>query len=135
MKELIPSKPLGVWPASLPLEIALEIDDLDTILERHGLTWRDWEVLTEAPAFRADLARMRKEIRDNGLSFREKARVQAECYLKELHKIVMNEDGDATASTRLDAIKSVVKWGNLEPKDDKGGSGATGNQFNIQINL
>ena len=52
-------------------------------------------------------------VRKNGVTFRAKARLQAEEYLAVVDRIVTNDL--INPSTRLDAIKSMVKWGELEP--------------------
>jgi len=47
-----------------------------------------------------------------------------------LDDIVNNRE--VAASTRLDGIKQLVKWGDLEPRDKKdGGDNAT----NVQVNI
>jgi len=66
------------------------------------------------------------------IAIREPESIQAESYLVNLDEMV--HDGDVPASTRLEAIKSVVKWGRLEPKEDKG-QDSGGNTINLQINF
>ncbi len=101
--ELTPSTVVNIWTPTLVLEVALGIDSMETILEKHGITWAAWHHIEAIPAFRIELSHQLKELRENGLGFQAKARVQAESYLTELHRIVQNTAGDATAAQRLDA--------------------------------
>lgn len=57
----------------------------------------------------------------------------AESYLEQVNEMVENRELGATI--RLDAIKSVVKWGGLEPQTSKDANQSPQPQFNIQINL
>lgn len=123
---------LSPWPPRLPFDLALGIDGIDILSQRYDLTRSEIEAFSLVPSFRMEVDKHLREIRENGVSFKEKAKVQAEEYLMKLHDIVV--DPDAPASVRLDGIKSVVKWAGYEPKETKEGQ-AQQPQFNIQINL
>lgn len=120
------------WPPKLVIDLALGLDHLDDILAAHGLTRPQYDRLTEIPTFRRELASTMRDLRENGVPFARKAAIQAESYLVNLDEMV--HDLDVPASTRLEAIKSVVKWGKLEPKEDKG-QDSGGNTINLQINF
>lgn len=105
------------WDPRLVVDLALEIDAIPTILERYGLTEDAFNALSEVPAFRRELALTMREVREEGLSFASKARVQAETYLEELDRMVYAPD--TPAGVRLDCIKSVVTWGRLLPQEAK----------------
>ena len=120
------------WDPRLTLDLAIGVDDLDTILERYALTKGQFNNLSDLPAFKRDLAEVMRDVREKGVPFKTKAKIQAEVYLELIDKMVFDEN--VPAGVRLDAIKSVVKWGDLEPtnlKDD----GAISNAVNIQINF
>jgi len=121
------------WDPRLVVDLALAIDPLEAILERFALDASHYERLLQIPAFRRDLAMTMRELREDGVTFAKKAAVQAESYLLDVDELVQNKA--VAASTRLDAIKSVVKWGNLE--GDKTGKGVEnqGVQVNLQINF
>ena len=74
-----------------------------------------------------------RDIRENGLSFVAKAKVQAETYLSVLDALV--HDPNVAPSTRLDAIKSAVTWGRLLPKEEKSGGITSASQININISF
>jgi len=119
------------WHPRITFDIALG-EDRQILCDRYNLQLDELETLYYIAAFRREIADHAKSIREEGVTFRQKAKVQAEMYLEVLDDIVNN--ADVSAATRLDAIKSVVKWGDLEPKVDKAAQTSMP-QFNIQINL
>jgi len=121
------------WDPRLILDLALGVEDLDTVLPRYNLTPDDYETLAHSPIFRRELALTIRDVRENGLPFKAKARVQAEAYLEVLDELVYS-DG-TPASTRLEAIKSTVAWGGLIPKESKEDSQTNATQINVSINF
>lgn len=119
------------WDPRLVMDLAIGVDGLDDILLRYGLTQEDYDALTTVPTFRRELSTTLRELRENGVTFIKKAKIQAESYLVDLDDMV--QDKNVPAATRLDAIKSIVKWGGLEPKDTKTEQ-AQGVTVNLQIN-
>lgn len=120
------------WPALLPFEIALGIEDTPTILDRHELSWAEWDLIQNNASFRKELINAHKEVAESGISFRRKAAIQAEMYLAELDSVMFAVD--TAPSTKLEIFKTLVKCGDLEPVH-KGESAPVGNAFNIQINF
>ena len=121
------------WDPRLILDLALGIEDTRDILTRYGLTDNDYIALCGSRTFRQELAVTIRDIHENGLPFRAKARIQAEAYLEVINDLVYNETTPAT--TKLEAIRSTVRWANLEPKEDKSESGNTQAQINVSINF
>lgn len=119
------------WPAMLPFELALGIHSLEDILEGHGLSHFDWEMIEDNPLFKREVAAAMLEVAETGMSFKRKAAVQAETYLKDMDDLMASID--TAPSTKLEIFKTLVKCGDLEPKGEKQGSLA--GQFNIQINF
>jgi len=117
MPQSLRSSKTSPWDPRLVVDLALEIDDIPAILERYDLTEDALNTLSEVPAFRRELAMTMREVREDGLSFASKARVQAETYLEELDRMVYAPD--TPAGVRLDCIKSVVTWGRLLPQEEK----------------
>lgn len=121
------------WDPRLILDLAIAVEDTEAILARYDLSEYDYNNLLKTTSFRRDLAMTMREVRENGLSFRHKARVQAESYLEVLDSLVYS---DSTPSgVRLDGIKQAVAWGDLVPKETKGDGGQSQNPINIQINF
>jgi hypothetical protein len=120
------------WPNRLAFDIALG-DDPEEARLHYELSEDEFLRIIHHPAFRKEVADHARDIRENGISFKSKARLFAETYLAEVDEIVGNREIGATI--RLDAIKSVVKWAGLEPQATKNAEASTQPQFNIQINL
>jgi len=119
------------WNPRLAFDVALG-EDPHVLCERYALTPDALDALFCTTAFRREVADHQKQIREDGVTFRQKAKVQAEMYLEVLDQLV--NDMDVSPATRLDAIKSTIKWADLEPKVDKAAQSSMP-QFNIQINL
>ena len=120
------------WPARLSFDVALGIESLEDILTRHGLDDMAWAVICENPLFIREVVEHRKRLSEDGVTFKAKAKVQAEVYLQTLDELV--NDATIDPKVRLEAIKSVVKWAGLEPKPAEG-SGGVGNAIQVNINL
>lgn len=133
--ELLPTiQPDSVnkWDPRLILDIATGVDDMEEIFVRYGLTELTYLALSKTELFRRELAMAIRDARENGVPFASKARVQAESYLQILDDLVY--DKATPASTRLEAIRSIVKWGRLEV--EKGSvSDENKTQVNVQINF
>lgn len=123
----------NLWDPRLVLDLAVGVDSLEDILIRYDLSEREFELLNQVQAFRRELALTIRDVRENGVPFTSKARVQAESYLEVVDNMVL--DSETPASVRLDAIKSIVKWGKLEPKDDKASDTTNATQINVNISF
>ncbi len=125
-------KNVNPWPPQLIMDLALAIDDQDTILQRHELSEANLAHLYNQPAFRRDVAVLTRELHESGVTFSSRAAVQAEAYLQTMDDIIMNPD--TPASTRVDIFKTLTKYGKLEPIPDKVDD-SNGTKINVQINL
>lgn len=104
------------WHPKLPFDIAMGLS-AETVCIAYEITQEELNRLFHTQAFRRDVSKHEQEIRENGISFRSKAKIQAEMYLEELHELIL--DAQTPASIRLNAIQSIVKWAGLEPKEEK----------------
>jgi len=127
-----PPKSTNLYDPRMILDLAIGLEDLTVILPRYNLSEAEFNILSETPVFRRELAMAMREARENGLPFANKAKFQAESYLEVLDELVYS--AETPASVRLEAIRSTVKWARLEV--EKGTEG-TGNapQINVQINF
>ena len=111
----------------MAVELALHMDDAESIFASYHYTPDQAAELLESPAFVALLERVTKEVREQGLSFRMKARAIAEDLLP--HAYEMATDASCSAAVRADLIKWASKVGDLDPKptkdDSKTGGGLT----------
>jgi hypothetical protein len=125
-------QPINKWDPRLLMDLAIGVEDLPSILARYDLTEKGLNSLLDHPVFRRELAVMTRDVQENGATFRAKAKIQAESYLPVLDHIVNDES--VPTGIRLDAIKSAVRWGDLEPREVKGQENNAA-QVNIQINF
>lgn len=112
----------------LAVELALALDDADAIFARYGYTQDQALALARSDAFVTILERIAREVKASGLSFRTKARMQAEELLGSSFE--MATDPTCSSAVRATLIQWTAKMGGLEPKekgdDGKGqGSGLT----------
>ena len=125
------------WSDRLALDIALCLegsgDTMPEILQRHGATPDNLLTFTKDSLFQNKITNYRDEITNNGLSFKLKAKTQAEELLMVSWQLIHSPD--VSASVKADLIKSTVKWAGLEPKgDEKVSQGGQGG-VTITINL
>jgi hypothetical protein len=126
------SIPNSAWDTKLIFDLALGIDDIEDILERHQIERSHLDLLYDNRMFRSEVAGLRMELQKDGVSLRTKARLQAESYLMKLDDMI--HDISTTPSVKLDCIKQICKLGDVEPKKDSGGV-VSGEGFNLQINI
>ena len=98
---------------------------------RHRIDADDLLAFNRDPVFLKRVETYRDEVREKGITFRLKARAQAEELLTTSWTLIHNPD--VSAAVKADLIKSTVKWAGLETKGDvaEGGSGGV----SITINL
>jgi hypothetical protein len=120
------------WPPRLVLDLALGLDDVETILTRHDIPVHTYNQLLQLPLFRRELVVAQKELQENGVSFKRKAALQAEMYLEDMDQVM--KDDKTPPSVKKDIFIHMAKLGELEP-EKKGDGTNSGPAFNIQINL
>ena len=102
------------------------------LLKRHSMTQEQLSEIVRDSQFRRKVDSYRDDIRDNGVTFRNKARVMGEELLSTIWQMI--HDDSTSAPVRADLIKSIVKWADLEPKREFEGVGA-GNGVAVVINF
>jgi len=125
------------WSDRLAMDVALMLENsgesIDEVMARHNITIDDMGRFNTDKVFLKKVEELRGEIRANGMTFKLKARAQAEELLTTSWTLIHSPD--VSAAVKADLIKSTVKWGGLEPKPtdsmDGGGSGGV----SITINL
>jgi hypothetical protein len=124
------------WSDRLAFDIALRLEgsgeDLNEIIQRHRINASDLFTFNTDPIFLKKVESYRNDIRDKGMTFRLKARAQAEELLTTSWLLIHSPD--VSPAVKADLIKSTVKWGGLEPKNDVAETGG-GNSVRITINL
>jgi hypothetical protein len=106
-------------------------EPIDEILARHEVSVDDMTRFNKDPLFVKKVGQLRADVRERGMTFRLKARMQAEELLLTSWKLI--HDFNTSAAVKADLIKSTVRWAGLEVKDAIGGDTASG--VSITINL
>jgi len=123
------------WTDRLAFDIALALEgsgeSVDEIKQRHGVSAAALLVFNKDPVFLKRVMNYRDDIRENGLTFKIKARSQAEELLTTSWGLIHSPD--VSAAVKADLIKSTVKWAGLEVKADEAVAGVGGVKININF--
>lgn len=118
------------FPPMLPIELALKIASPADICGHYGITREQFTAIIAHPVFVKAYQEAVESLKVDGMSFKVKARMQAEGFLATSFAMVTNP---ATSdAVRADLIKNTVRWAGYDAKAAEVGGG---NAFNIQINL
>ena len=110
------------WPSRLSFDLAMG-DSAEAVMERYAIGPSQMQYLFLNPAFQLELQNHKERILAEGISFKTKAKLQAEDYLTDIDELI--HDPETSPAVRLDAIKSVVTWaGYGEKKSDSVGGGS-----------
>lgn len=124
------------WSDRLAFDIALTLEGsgetLQEVMTRHKIGANEILVFNADPVFLKKVEHYREEVREKGLTFKLKARAQAEELLTTSWMLI--HDPAVSPAVKADLIKSTVKWGGLEPKNVETDTGAGGG-VRITINL
>lgn len=125
-----------VWPPTLPIELALKTADPDVIRQEYGYSPEDWAMLPQNPVFLKDLAAACELMRQEGMSFKMKAKLIAEDNLAEVFRLTRDPACPPAVKGKL--IELTARWAGFDPRTngEEGSGGALqANTLNIQINL
>ena len=107
------------WSDRLAFDVALTLEGsgepLSDVLQRHNITTQEILTFNADPVFLRKVENFRTEVREKGITFRLKARSQAEELLTTSWLLI--HDPVVSPAVKADLIKSTVKWAGLEPKD------------------
>jgi hypothetical protein len=124
------------WNDRLAFDVALTLENsgetLQEVMSRHNISANDVLAFNADPVFLKKVEGYRTEIREKGLTFKLKARAQAEELLTTSWLLI--HDPAVSPAVKADLIKSTVKWAGLEPKNDVAVEGGGGG-VKITINL
>lgn len=127
---------LTKWTDRLAFDVALCLEgsgeSLDEIKNRHRIDANDLLTFNQDRVFLKRVEIYREEVREKGLTFRLKARAQAEELLTTSYMLI--HDPAVSPAVKADLIKSTVKWAGLEPKNNED-TGASVGGVKIMINL
>lgn len=127
-----------IWPPTLPIELALKTASPRELQIEYGYTDAEWQRLPENPVFMRDLAGACELVRQEGMSFKLKAKLIAEENLKQVWKMVHAPHADVPPAVKGKLIELTARWAGFDPKTLAEGGAAgpvAANTLNIQINL
>lgn len=130
-----------VWPPTLPIELALKTATPEQLRVEYGYTDAEWAALPRNQVFLKDLAGACELVRQEGMSFKLKAKLIAEENLKQVWKMIhdTNPATQAPAAVRGKLIELTARWAGFDPRtngeDGNGGGALQANTLQIQINL
>ena len=107
----------GMWPPRLSFDVALGIEDEETIRGRYGYTEKEFNNILTQPSFRKELATHYSVLRETGATFAVKAKLIAEEKLEDMYQIISNPLIDP--KVRMETWKAVTKAAGLEESKDK----------------
>lgn len=123
------------WSDRLAFDVALTLEGsgepLADVLQRHKITSSEILEFNADPVFLKKVDHFRTEVREKGITFKLKARAQAEELLTTSWLLI--HDPAVSPAVKADLIKSTVKWAGLEPKDTP--QEQAGGGVKITINL
>ncbi len=117
----------------LAYELALRMEPVEDTFQRYGYTAEAAASLLESPEFRALCDRVGDDVQKNGLSFKAKAKAQAEELLA--HSFDMATDPLVSSAVRADLIKWTARVAGLEPKGDKDNEKNAGGGLTLNISF
>ena len=111
--------------------IALGMEDELIVASRHGFSIEQYEQLAVQKWFQLQIAVKRSEFEKNGVTFKAKATWMAADLLDQVYLSAASQD--ASLGQKHEVLKTLIKAGGLEPKEEK--SQNTGPTFTLSIDL
>lgn len=111
--------------------LALGMEDELVVAARHKLSVEQYYELAKQPWFQVQVATKRAEFEKAGVTFRAKAAWMAGDLLDQVYLQVAGTD--STLTQKHEVLKTLIKAGGLEPKDEK--EKPPGPTFSISIDL
>lgn len=125
---------MNLAPTSLPdrfyIDLAIGVSPFEHICRTYGLDPEDIHPLEADPQFNQRLLLAQQAVDDDGRAFRARCRTETYECIPAVREIAL--DPDAPAAARIEAFKTLVKFGALEPKETTQ-NGATGPQIAFSI--
>jgi hypothetical protein len=102
------------WSPSLPLELALRQQPVREICQAYGIDKHEYERLRADPNFRKAVAEATETLKEDGASFKLKARVQSEELLKTSWNLIHRPLDEVSASVKAQLIMFTVRCAGLD---------------------
>lgn len=121
------------WVQSLAFEVALGYFTPEELQLKFDLSPEAYEKITHMPAFRQAEGDYRREIDDEGIAFRLRARKAAEQILMELYEMAF--DRSIEAKDRLKAMEMLCRYAGFESQAKEGNDGGLKLQIYTNLNM
>lgn len=122
------------YPPTLPIEFALRTADPESIRQAYGYTEVEWLDIVQSDRFRKDVELSHEMLQLEGMTFKSKAKLQAEELLKTAWKMIHEQAGVIPPAVKADLLKFIIRVAGLDAGAEKGNS-SPGNALQININL
>lgn len=117
----LPSVRIEDLPEEFFIDLAVGTHSYVEICDNYGINESTALQLENDPLFIRRLRIAQQVVEDDGTAFRSRCRVAV---ANSVHHVVhMLNDADVPASTQLDAFKTLVKYGGLEPQKEENAAG------------
>ena len=117
-----PDNPAEIgYPPTLPLEIALGTSPIAEVLAAYGIPDHEWERIRYDDAFVVALYNAREMLHKDGMSFKIKAKLQAEELLKTTWAIIHARE--TSPQVKADLIKATVRWAGYDVQETQSAGG------------
>ena len=126
---------IGGYPATLPIEVALRQQPIRQIFAAYNLDKDDYERLKADPLFLEDVRKATEMLREEGMSFKVKARMQSEELLKRSWELIQNRSGSVPPNVQADLIKFTWRVAGLDASKDQAASQVGGTGLQIVMHL
>lgn len=126
------------WPPTLPIELALKTAPPSELQVEYGYSDEEWAALPKNPVFLSDLAQACELVRQEGMSFKLKAKLIAEENLKQTWKLIHSSNDQVSPAVKAKLIEMTARWAGFDPRTMGDGAAAgpvNANTLQIQINL
>lgn len=124
---------VNLYPPMLLMDLAMGIDDSDTICERHDLTPEELGHLFTLLPFKRELSAMVRDLRTENKIFQARAGVVAMNALARVNEVI--DDVETPAKDVIAGAKLVIEAANLMPKAEKSGDSGPTQAVQININI
>lgn len=120
------------WPSTLLVELALKTASPVELKEHYGFTDEEWDALRYHPVFLAELAAACELVKQEGMSFKMKCRLQAEGMLETNWRLVHAPGSEVPAAVKQKLMEMTFRMAGYDNKDS---AAAAGSHLAIQINF
>lgn len=131
-----PDPSRALFPPTLPWELALRQHGAKTaqiVCEAYGIGIDEWRQLCADPLFRDAVQMASDELKKDGMTFRLKARLQAEEMLKTRWRLVHDPKTPPETAARM--IRDTIREAGYDESKSQAAAGAAAIGTALQINI